>query len=66
MRWVQALAAVCWIVYGVLLHAVPVIAANVIVAGLAAFSAWRVASPQSPRNDAVRIAAHLENSSPGS
>ena len=31
MRWVQAGAAMCWIVYGVRLHAFPVIAANLIV-----------------------------------
>ena len=40
MRWVQAGAAACWIIYGILLHATPVIVANVIVAGLALYSAW--------------------------
>ena len=45
MRWVQATAALCWIAYGVLLHATPVIAANVIVGGLAAYSALRTAPP---------------------
>ena len=49
MRWVQALAAVCWIVYGVVLHATPVIVANVIVVTLAALTALRSA-PQ-PRTD---------------
>lgn len=39
MRWVQASAAVCWMMYGFLLHAAPVIVANVIVASLAAYSA---------------------------
>jgi len=43
MRWVQALAAVCWIVYGVLMHATPVIVANVIVVTLAALTALRAA-----------------------
>ena len=43
MRWVQALAAVCWIVYGVLMHATPVIVANVIVVTLAALTAFRAA-----------------------
>ena len=47
MRWVQALAAVCWIVYGVVLHATPVIVANVIVVTLAALTALRSA-PQPP------------------
>jgi hypothetical protein len=45
MRWVQATAALCWMTYGVMLHAAPVIVANVIVASLAAYSAWRT-SPQ--------------------
>jgi len=39
MRWVQATAAGCWITYGVLLHATPVIVANIIVGVLAAYSA---------------------------
>jgi hypothetical protein len=43
MRWIQALAAVCWIVYGVVLHARPVIVANVIVVMLAALTALRTA-----------------------
>lgn len=41
MRWVQALAAVCWIIYGVVLHATPVIVANIIVVTLAALTALR-------------------------
>ena len=45
MRWVQACAAVCWMIYGILLHATPVIAANLIVVTLAAFTAWR-STPQ--------------------
>jgi inner membrane protein len=43
MRWIQALAAVCWIIYGVVLHATPVIVANVIVVTLAALTALRSA-----------------------
>ena len=46
MRWIQAGAALCWILYGVLLHATPVIAANLIVVTLAAFTAWRSAALQ--------------------
>jgi uncharacterized protein with PQ loop repeat len=38
---VQALAAVCWIIYGVVLHATPVVVANVIVVSLAALTALR-------------------------
>jgi hypothetical protein len=45
MRWIQALAAVCWIIYGVVLHATPVIVANVIVVTLAALTALR-SSPE--------------------
>ena len=47
LRRLQAGAAVLWIVYGVILHALPVIVANVIVATLAAWSSLRPAeSPQ--------------------
>ena len=38
LRRVQAAAAVLWIVYGVLIHALPVIVANVVVAGVAIYS----------------------------
>ena len=54
MRWVQACAAVCWILYGVLLHATPVIAANLIVVTLAAFTAWRTSSLQNPAKQESR------------
>ena len=47
MRWVQAIAALCWMTYGILLHAAPVIVANAIVAGLAVYSSFRsVAHPE--------------------
>ena len=46
MRWVQAGAAMCWIVYGVRLHALPVIAANLIVATLAISSTRRSIPPR--------------------
>jgi hypothetical protein len=48
MRWVQAGAAVCWIIYGSLLHATPVIAANLLVVTLATYTAWRSAPLESP------------------
>lgn len=44
LRVVQALAALIWIVYGVMIHAVPVIAANLVVSSLALYSAWRAAA----------------------
>jgi hypothetical protein len=47
MRWVQASAALCWMLYGFLFHAPPVIVANVIVASLAGYSALRTGPKQS-------------------
>jgi uncharacterized protein with PQ loop repeat len=44
MRLVQACASILWILYGVVLQATPIIVANIIVAGLAVFSAVREAS----------------------
>jgi hypothetical protein len=41
LRSVQAVAALVWIGYGVLLGAAPVIVANLVVAIVAALSAWR-------------------------
>ncbi|MGA9071711.1 MAG: hypothetical protein WB424_15715 [Terracidiphilus sp.] len=38
LRRVQAGAAMLWILYGVIIHAYPVIAANVAVAAMAIFS----------------------------
>lgn len=50
LRLVQAGAALLWIVYGVLIHAVPVVVANLVVAIMAVwtvFSARKVASIRS-------------------
>ena len=41
LRRVQAAAAVLWVVYGVLIHALPVVVANAIVASVALFSSFR-------------------------
>jgi hypothetical protein len=38
LRRVQALAAVLWIGYGVLIHALPIIVANLVVAAAALYS----------------------------
>ena len=38
LRRVQAVAAVLWVVYGVLIHALPVVVANAIVASVAFYS----------------------------
>ena len=40
LRRVQAAAAVLWVVYGVLIHALPVVVANTIVASVALFSSF--------------------------
>ena len=42
LRWIQSVAALCWITYGALIHSRPVIAANVIVAGAAVYSSLRL------------------------
>jgi hypothetical protein len=40
LRRVQAAAAVLWMVYGVLIHALPVVVANAVVAAVALFSSF--------------------------
>jgi hypothetical protein len=41
LRRIQALAALLWIGYGVLIHALPIIVANLIVAAVALYSSFR-------------------------
>jgi hypothetical protein len=41
LRWIQAGAALIWVAYGVMIHAMPVVAANVIVAVAAVGSSVR-------------------------
>ena len=41
LRRVQACAALLWIGYGVLIHAMPVIVANVVVAAIAVYSSLK-------------------------
>jgi len=48
LRRIQALAALLWIGYGVLIHALPVIVANLVVAAVALYSSFR-----SPREGAT-------------
>jgi hypothetical protein len=38
LRRVQGVAAVLWVGYGVILHAVPIVIANLLVAGVALYS----------------------------
>ena len=40
LRSLQAVASLVWVGYGILIHAIPLVVANVIVAALAAGSAW--------------------------
>lgn len=49
MRRIQAMGALLWIVYGVLLAAPPVVAANLLVLGAAAWTTRR--APPSPTAD---------------
>ncbi len=45
LRRVQGVAAVLWALYGVLIQALPVIVANLLVAGAAILSSFRKISP---------------------
>jgi hypothetical protein len=45
LRRVQALAALLWIAYGVVIRSLPVIVANVVVAAIAGYSSLRPAAP---------------------
>jgi predicted acyltransferase len=38
LRQIQALAAVLWVAYGAILHAIPIVVANLLVAGAALYS----------------------------
>jgi hypothetical protein len=49
LKKIQAAAACLWILYGMAIGAVPVIVANLIVAGAALYSALRPASQESKR-----------------
>ena len=49
LRRVQAIAACVWVVYGAVIGAAPVLAANLLVAGLAGWSSLRpLAAPKQP------------------
>lgn len=45
LRRVQGVAAVLWALYGVMIHSLPVIVANILVAGAAIASSFRKTSP---------------------
>lgn len=42
LRWIQAIAALLWLAYGLAIHALPVIVANAIVASAATYSSFRL------------------------
>jgi uncharacterized protein with PQ loop repeat len=46
LRIIQAVAAILWITYGFLIHAMPVVVANALVAAAAVFSTLRSRSTQ--------------------
>jgi uncharacterized protein with PQ loop repeat len=46
LRLIQAVAALLWITYGFLIHAMPVVVANALVAAAAVYSTLRSRSTQ--------------------
>lgn len=61
MRRTQALAAVVWMVYGAVIHALPVVVANIIVATLALWSSFASPARTSRRGDAPAEPVPLED-----
>jgi hypothetical protein len=57
LRRLQALAALLWIAYGVLIQSAPVIVANVIVCGLALWSSMQVSRAEDDSREATTEAA---------
>lgn len=51
LRWIQAVAALFWLLYGFAIHARPVIVANLIVTIAASYSAWQL-SRERAKSDA--------------
>ncbi len=50
LRRVQSLGAILWVLYGILIGASPVIAANVLVLAAAGWTALRSSPPSAARN----------------
>jgi hypothetical protein len=57
LRRIQAAAAVLWVVYGALIGAMPVVVANLIVAGVALWSSLPRQRPSDDDGDVVAPAA---------
>ena len=61
LRKIQAFAACLWIMYGIAIGALPVIVANLIVAGSALYSSFRSAG-STPVVEAVPASGQVERS----
>jgi hypothetical protein len=56
LRRIQAGAALLWVIYGLMIHAFPVVVANLVVAGAAAYSSLsRAGYPLPPRASRVKV-----------
>ena len=51
LRRVQAFAALLWVAYGLVIHAMPVVVANLVVAGAALYSSLAAARKRSEAAD---------------
>jgi hypothetical protein len=60
LRRVQAGAALLWVIYGSIIHAFPVVVANLVVAGMAVYSSrsWRAGKASSEPAEAAVIESH--------
>ena len=54
LRRIQGVAALLWVLYGILIHAWPVIVANVLVAGAAVATSFRVSDGRPPAGPTPR------------
>jgi hypothetical protein len=59
LRWIQAAAAVLWVVYGVARQAMPVVIANLLVAGMAVYSSRRLKPEISRAGDGAQSRTSL-------
>lgn len=55
LRGVQMLGALLWVIYGIFIHAPPVIVANVLVFSAAAWTVWRARATACRPVDASRV-----------
>ena len=63
LRWIQAGAALLWVTYGLLIHAMPVVVANVIVAAAAVYSSLAAARSQKKMQRPIPSGSSLQDSS---